>query len=679
MNFFERQNQARSKTRLLVFLFFCATIATFFAVHLLVSFFVGSARGSEYEEIETAAFWKAAFFDPTLLGIDFVVVASLILGGSLFKVSELNSLGPDGVANALNGRRVSRTSTDPTERRLLNVVEETALASGVRAPNVYILPDDSVNACAIGGDPNASVIAVTEGALRLLNRDELQGVVAHEFSHILNGDVKINMRLIGVLFGLQMLALIGMTIFRSTFFVSTGNSRDDKGKSAIVAVWAFALGLIVIGAIGVFFSNIIRSAISRQREFLADASAVQFTRNPSGIAGALKKIGAIGSQISEKRSAEMSHLFFGEVFSASFMNALFRSHPPLVERIRRIEPTFDGRFPELAEQSNRYATPTAPPPIQTGREARAAEALKIALGSAVAAQTAESRQVFENRTSENRTVQVGENGAKFANALVDSIGEQAPEKLDVAAELLGAVPSELDAFLVDAASARAVVYAALLDEKSDVRAAQFEILRRKEASGIAEKTQTALNSLENASAATKLCVTNLAFPLLKTLNIADYRRFRQTTLDLCAADGTLDLFEYTIQASILQDLDVYFRLSKGFQVKFSRFDAVAESFETAAAYLARQGNDDAQAAQQAFDAALGVFYLQKPLPPDDALSLGAFSRALNRLAQSSPTLKRELLKAFYRCVAADGVVTEREGALIYAISAALGAPAPIWR
>ncbi|MBR4102691.1 MAG: M48 family metallopeptidase, partial [Thermoguttaceae bacterium] len=358
MNFFERQEQARGRTKLLVFLFCCALFATFAAGLALVAWF--AALGTETAATggaTTEALFVRYLAEPSLVAGVAVVVFLLIGGGSIFKIGELKSLGADGVAEALGGTRITRAATDGAERRLYNVVEEMAIASGVPVPSVYVMREEkAINACAIGGDPESSAVAVTDGALRSLTRDELQGVVAHEFGHLLNGDVKMNMRLIGVLFGLQMLSLIGIGIFRSTLWISFGSSSDDRkgAGGAVFAIWLFALGLIVIGSIGVFFSNVIRAAISRQREFLADASAAQFTRNPAGLAGALKKIGALagGSRVNAARSAEMAHLFFGSVFSGGFMESLFRTHPDLTERIRRLEPTFDGRFPKVAVDSS---------------------------------------------------------------------------------------------------------------------------------------------------------------------------------------------------------------------------------------------------------------------------------------------------------------------------------------
>ncbi|MBR2003884.1 MAG: M48 family metallopeptidase, partial [Thermoguttaceae bacterium] len=588
--------------------------------------------------------------EPSLVAGVAVVVFLLIGGGSNFKVGELKSLGADGVAEALGGTRITRAATDPTERRLYNVVEEMAIASGVPVPSVYVLREEkAINACAIGGDPESSAVAVTDGALRTLSRDELQGVVAHEFGHLLNGDVKMNMRLIGVLFGLQMLSLIGIGIFRSTLWISFGSSSDDRkgAGGAVFAIWMFAFGLVVIGSVGVFFSNVIRAAISRQREFLADASAAQFTRNPAGLAGALKKIGGLtgGSRVNAARSAEMAHLFFGSVFSGGLMESLFRTHPDLTERIRRLEPTFDGRFPKVAVDSGVGGRLSVPLYDGTPASVRGASNGNAGTNGASAAGRFAT-------------------GAAVAAALIDSIATQAAEKLDVAESLLAQTPSEVEPLLAEFDGARAVLYALLTDANEAVRTRQLETIRKAEGTALDAKIAAALSALSGASFAARSTVARLTLPALKTANIAQYRKLRETILALCAADGTLDLFEYALQASVVRELDVYYRLSRGTKIRFSRFDDVVEPFRTVLSFLASEGaSGDQAAARKAFDEGASYFYLALEPTPPEARTLGAFSRALNDLSQATPILKQKLLTAFYRCVAADGVVVEREGEL----------------
>ena len=270
----------------------------------------------------------------------------LVVGmGSLYKIAEL-SAGGEQVALMLGGRAINPQTQDLAERRLLNVVEEMALASGVPVPPVYVLDHEpGINAFAAGHQPGDAVVAVSAGCLRYLNREELQGVLGHEFSHILNGDMRLNLRLIGIVFGILVLAVIGYYTMR---FAGLSSSRDEKSGGAAAAMVILGLTLLVFGYLGVFLGKLIKSAISRQREFLADASSVQFTRNPGGIVGALKKIGGLaeGSRIRDAHAEEISHMFFGDAFAGSLFN-FFATHPPLGERIRAFEPQFDGRFPQV--------------------------------------------------------------------------------------------------------------------------------------------------------------------------------------------------------------------------------------------------------------------------------------------------------------------------------------------
>ncbi len=245
----------------------------------------------------------------------------------------------------MGGTLVPADVQDPLRRRLRNVVEEMAIASGVPVPEIYVLEEESgINAFAAGFTPSDAAVAVTRGTLELLDRDELQGVIAHEFSHILNGDMRLNIRLMGVLFGIMVLGLIGRLIVRGGHHTSIISSRRDRGAPVALVI---GLGLMVVGGIGVFFARVIKAGISRQREYLADASAVQFTRQSSGIANALKKIGGYseGSLIKSADPEEVSHMLFGT--GARFCS-LFATHPPLVARIQALDPSFrDTDFPRV--------------------------------------------------------------------------------------------------------------------------------------------------------------------------------------------------------------------------------------------------------------------------------------------------------------------------------------------
>src|SRR5208283_3801286 len=338
MDFFTQQDKTRRKTKLLVFYFAIAVAALIVAVYFasLVIFTGAQAHYHRYGEQPQFALWNPQLF----LGVAIGVLA-VILIGSGYKTMAL-AQGGSVVSEMMGGRLVKPNTNDPDERRLLNVVEEMAIASGVPVPQVYVMDEeDGINAFAAGHKPGDATVTVTRGCMKLLSRDELQGVIGHEFSHILNGDMRLNLRLMGIIFGILCLAIIGRVLLQTT----RGGGRS-RGQNPLPLL---GLLLLVIGYIGVFFGRLIQAAVSRQREFLADASSVQFTRNPEGITGALKKIGGLGetgSRLSHAHAEELSHMFFGNGVSEPFIG-LLETHPPLVERIRVFDANFDGKFPYI--------------------------------------------------------------------------------------------------------------------------------------------------------------------------------------------------------------------------------------------------------------------------------------------------------------------------------------------
>jgi Zn-dependent protease with chaperone function len=307
VNFFEHQDQARRSTSRLVALF-CLAVALligglYLAVVAIVALYVTKS------ELADIVWWKPELFLLVSLGSVLLIGAA-----SAYRMYSLRS-GGAALAESLGGRPAEAHSDDPATRRLLNVVEEMALASGTPVPRVFVLDrEEGINAFAAGHDLGDAVIAVTGGALRKLDREELQGVVAHELSHVVNGDMRLNLRLIGVLHGILLLGSIGAQLLRAT--ARGGRSRSSKGSSAVAILFSFGLALVVIGYTGVLVGRLIKSAVSRQREFLADASAVQFTRNPRGLSGALQKIrdSVDGSRVAiagaERRRATCSSPIF---------------------------------------------------------------------------------------------------------------------------------------------------------------------------------------------------------------------------------------------------------------------------------------------------------------------------------------------------------------------------------
>jgi Zn-dependent protease with chaperone function len=332
MDFFEKQEKARLQTKWLVFYFALAVIGIIAVLH--IGF--GLLLGQPLDDWEMLGFTAAG------------VLVSVVIG-SLVKIAEL-SKGGKAVAEMLGGTPVNPSTTDQGERCLLNVVEEMSLASGVPVPQVYVLDEKSINAFAAGYGTADAAVGVTRGCIERLTRDELQGVIGHEFSHILNGDMRLNIRLMGLLNGILFLALLGGVLMRLALTSRPRSSNDKNGGSIVAALIAGGLVLYIVGWIGVFFGKLIKAAVSRQREFLADASAVQYTRNPNGLAGALSKIASHSSRLEHPKAQEASHMFFGNGMAEAWLG-LFATHPPIQQRIAEIAPHFDSQ----------EASPTPPP------------------------------------------------------------------------------------------------------------------------------------------------------------------------------------------------------------------------------------------------------------------------------------------------------------------------------
>jgi Zn-dependent protease with chaperone function len=332
MDFFEKQEKARLQTKWLVFYFVFAVVGIIAVLHVGFSLLLGQPL----DDWETLGFTAAG-----------VLVSVLI--GSLVKIAEL-SKGGKVVAEMLGGLPVNPSTTNPGERRLLNVVEEMSLASGVPVPQVYVLEEDAINAFAAGYGTADAAVGVTRGCIERLTRDELQGVIGHEFSHILNGDMQLNIRLMGLLNGILFLALLGGVLMRLALVSRPRSSNEKNGGSLVAALIAGGLVLYIVGWIGVFFGKLIKAAVSRQREFLADASAVQYTRNPNGLAGALTKIASHSSRLEHPKAQEASHMFFGNGMAEAWLG-LLATHPPIQQRIAEIAPNFDGQ----------HASPNPPP------------------------------------------------------------------------------------------------------------------------------------------------------------------------------------------------------------------------------------------------------------------------------------------------------------------------------
>jgi len=651
MNFFAHQDEARKTTRRLVVLFALAVAAVVVAVHLTVAvllFGAGVSTASSADGIPVVSLW-----DPELLVGVTLATLLVITGGSLFKTWQLRSGGP-AVARLLGGRQVHPNTDDPEERRLLNVVEEMAIASGTPVPDVYLMDDErGINAFAAGHSPEDTVIGVTRGAVHLLSRDELQGVIAHEFSHILHGDLRIDLRLMGLVHGILVISAIGYLLMRSQMW---GGSRRRKGGGASLAL--VGLALYAIGWIGVFFGRLIKAAVSRQREFLADAAAVQYTRNPLGIGGALKKIGGFGSgsRMKSPKAEEASHLFFADGLRARWFG-MTATHPPLGERIRRIDPSFDGTFT----------------PVRWEEEAPASGPEKAAVGRTTPPPIP--------GTGAGPVPSPFPTGADFAAAA----GTLQPMHLAWAAALLEGLPGPLSTAAREPASARSLIYALLLDRDPAVRFRQDEALERQAEPGVKEEVYRLLPLVEQAGEAARVPLADLALPALRRVSPGQYATFRRTVQGLAEADHRLDLFEYALKRMILRHLEPRFASPASPEgkpakraVQFYALRGLADEISCLVSMLAHAGSDDGEAARAAVTAAAAKLQdlVEIQALERDACRLSAFDAALDRLDQAAPRLKERVLQAAVAAVVHDRRVTTAEAELLRAVADGLGCPVP---
>jgi Zn-dependent protease with chaperone function len=629
MDFFGEQQAARRNSRWLVVLFALAVATIIITLYLVLIGLINYSATSR--TAQPLLLWQPELFALIALG-----VSAVILLASLYKVVQLSSGGGAKVAESLGGRLVSRSTNDALERRLLNVVDEMAIASGIPAPKVYILDDEhAINAFAAGTSTNDAVVAVTRGTLEQLNRDELQGVVGHEFSHIFNGDMRLNIRLMGVLHGILFLALIGRVILRGG---SRGHrvSSSSSGKKGGGGIVLFALALFVIGYIGVFFGRLIKAAVSRQREFLADASAVQFTRNPSGIAGALKKIAGLDATRIEHPDAESaSHMFFGNGVK-SFM-ALLATHPPVDERIRRLDPYFSM---EMMQQSPAAAT----------------EAGMAATASGFAATGAGNRNV---------TVE----------AVRASVGNHDHKHLDYAHHLMERLPEKIWKALRSPKGAHALVLAMVVT-RGGVDKKALTILLPSASPELTAETLTLVPLLKATEHGDWLPLLELAIPALEELPAEQLAAVPDEVGLLINADKRVTLFEFSLATVLRHTIG---ERTPGPRHKHSGGSRqIHQDLGQLLSLMVHAGHTGSREINEAFSLASKVLDGKGDiiLLPRSGLSLKQIEASMERLSCLNFRFKGKIIEAATTAIMADGEVKLSELDLLRAIGASLDCPIP---
>jgi Zn-dependent protease with chaperone function len=652
MDFFERQDKARKKTKWLVIYFILAVAAMIAAIYVVSLLIFSGVQAHQHSYDETQAQFN--LWDPQIfLGVALGTIA-VILIGSTYKTMSL-AAGGSAVSEMMGGRLISTNTTDPDERKLLNVVEEMAIASGISMPQVYVMDEENgINAFAAGHKPGDATVTVTRGCMKILSRDELQGVIGHEFSHILNGDMRLNLRLMGTIFGILCLAVIG----RVLLYTARGGGRG-RGQNPLPIL---GLALLIIGYIGVFFGRLIQAAVSRQREFLADASSVQFTRNPNGITGALKKIGGLGdngSRLAHAHSEELSHMFFSNGISEAFIG-LLETHPPLPDRIRVFDPNFDGKFPEVRYDDFDEAADKTSKPKRTPLP----NLFGTVVGGAILASgnDGERQPIIKSRH------------------VLPAIGNPTPLHLEYAVKLRDALPDQIKMAAREPLDAVALIYSLLLSDDEKMRATQIAEIAKRSSQSVSDKTAALFPDVSKIAAHVHLPIVNLALGGLRQLSAEQFQSFSQTLQWLIESDGKIELFEFVLQKIVLRNLDSQFNGPQKNVIQFYTIKPLVPDCAVLLSALANIGSDDAGEISKAFET--GAPYLRAPddadlnLLPKENCGVNQIDAALNRLAQAVPVIKRNLIEACVHTVGADGVIQESEAELLRAISDTLDCPMP---
>ncbi|MDR1888323.1 MAG: M48 family metallopeptidase [Zoogloeaceae bacterium] len=599
MDFFGEQTRARRKTRWLIFWFLLAVAGIIAAIYCAVTL------------VFMQHFWSTTRFLWT-----FLIVGGGIAAASLYKIAQISRKGGAFVAIELGGRPVWRDSNDPLERRLVNVIDEMSIASGIPAPQAFILNEESgLNAFAAGMTVNDSVIAVTRGLLEHMNRDQLQGVIGHEISHIVNGDTRLNLWLIGILHGIFCLTLAGRSI-----------SSRSQGKNISFIILLDVL-LFIIGSIGLFFGRLIQSAVSREREYLADASAVQFTRNPDGLADALRQLGGFGSDIQHPNAAAASHLFFGEGKKGlfSFVPSLFATHPPIEKRIARIDKNFNpARVSRRQPASGAALSDRVPAAIGFSNIAYAPEAAEIAA------------------------------------------------HIEYARNFLAGISPPVREATHQPEGAAATVYALLLSSRAEIRQQQIDHITQTHRPETAETALACARWLADNGPQSRLPLLDLALPTLRDTSADERRRVLECVEALVQADGRLSASEFALRCLLTR---VLAPRPPSVSLRLERLD---DDMAILLGLLSSAGNSDEADIHAAFQHAATLAPAQKPLsfPEKAKLRPKAIEAALEHLAHAAPHFREKLLNACVAAVAHDGKITVAESELVRAFAQSLDCPAP---
>jgi Zn-dependent protease with chaperone function len=644
MDFFESQEKAKKNTSLLVFLFGVAVLGLVIGTYFFVLF------GLSFLE-EDVDFGNFNLWDPEIFILSTVGIIGLVGISSLFKTSSLKA-GGFVVASSLGGTLIQPNTTDFKRKQLLNIVEEMAIASGTAVPPVYVLEDEmGINAFAAGYHSGDAVIGVTKGALETFDRDELQAVIAHEFSHILNGDMRLNINLIGYLAGIFVLTIIGRVLLRIGFYSGGGNRKNNSA-----AVLGFlGLGLLIMGSIGLLVGRIIKAAVSRQREFLADASSVQFTRNPSGIYHALKKIKehSEGSVIESPKAEEASHMFFSLGIKNTFAG-MFSTHPPLDKRLKAVQ----AMSPNMAIE----------------KEAKKSFRDVAAKQEEDAANKAEDNKdrFFRNTVLAGGIISRGGNPA----SILASAGVLDDQHIAYASQLIASIPETIKDSARETYGARAVIYCLLLDNNDKaILEKQWKALKQSADPGVLEVAQKIAKDVIRLPSKLRIPLVEMALPALGSLSKDQYASFLNNMNVLIEADDKLDILEWSLHRIITHHL----KESIEGRRPPSENQSIQSSVQIISAckvlsILALQ-TDNQEDSRSAFNSGTGYLGWNGAVMPEN-VPLSEIYKDLENLEALKPADKKLFLEACEKTIGFDGVINDEEAEVFRAIADSLNCPVP---
>jgi Zn-dependent protease with chaperone function len=649
VDFYTRQAAARGQTRWLVFAFISALLAVALALDFaLFTFLAGRSRyygfnALDYVQANPGQALFCTLFIMGTLGI-----------ASLYKSMELRG-GGGVVARSLGGVRVSGDTPDLKIKRLVNVVEEMAIASGVPVPEIYVLEQEpGINAFAAGHTPANAAVTVTQGALDRLSREELQGVIGHEFSHILNGDMRLNVQLMGWVFGLFVIGLIGRMLLQ----VSPRNRRDSGG----LVMLGFAV--MVLGYVGLLAGRILQAAVSRQRERLADASGVQFTRNPQGLKGALVKIAALpeGSQLVAADAEQAAHMFFAEGLSR-----VFATHPPILERIRELDPHFDPRELERAA-----AEPDQEPSVA---EFAGQQAATSGLDTTSPLAAVAGGRVTGGGLGGMGQIRAGSMAAVAASRVATQVGRPETAHIQHAQAVRLALPQNARELTESPGGAQGLILALLISSDPAVRDRQLALLAKSTSSASLAVIQRVIPIARSIDPMLRLPVLQRSFPALRRLTMTQRKVLAQLTNDLIHADARIDVFEFCL-AKLLETLLNDELEATAPHGTLTLEDAEAE-ISLLFAVLAQIGAPDERAERTAYEVGIStVLPMHRPSFARVEEWPRKLSEALPRLEQLHPFAKKAVIEGLVKTVADDEMLMDEEAELLRTVCALLHCPLP---